>query len=87
MGTACVAVLFTLFPEELNVQYGELALACCGKKMPIEVMKSRAGYYLGTSEHTAPFSRESVEYWRTQSEAEDALLKGNWTQMTTEHYF
>ncbi|WJV63465.1 hypothetical protein PCO86_05305 [Pectobacteriaceae bacterium CE70] len=65
------------------MQYGELALACCGKKMSLEVMKSRAGYYLGTSENTALFSRESVEYWRARGEAEDALRKGNWTQLTT----
>ncbi|WP_208950413.1 hypothetical protein [Rahnella sp. ChDrAdgB13] len=64
------------------MQYGELALACCGKKIPIEVMRSRAGFYLGTSENAEPLSRESVEYWPTQGEAEDALRNGYWSQLT-----
>ncbi len=79
---AYVAVLFTAFREEVRVIYGELALACCGKKMPVEVMRSHAGFYLGTSDNTAPLSRESIEYWRTRGEAEDALRDGNWTQLT-----
>ncbi|QAX80329.1 hypothetical protein D5F51_18390 [Yersinia hibernica] len=64
------------------MQYGKRALTCCGKKMPLEVMRSRAGFYLGTSENAEPLSRESVEYWRTCGEAEDALRTGSWSQLT-----
>ena len=58
---------------------GKLA-ASCGFQLPVEVMQSAAGFYLGTSEFGMPFSRESVEYWPTQKEADDALKNGTWTQ-------
>ncbi|MBU9819862.1 hypothetical protein J1782_08180 [Rahnella sp. BCC 1045] len=62
--------------------YGVLALVCCGKKIPVDVMRSNAGFYLGTSDNMEPLSRESAEYWRTRREAEEALRDGNWTQLT-----
>ena len=58
---------------------GKLA-ASCGFNLPVQVMQSAAGYYLGTSEFGMPFSRESVEYWPTAQEADNALTSGNWTQ-------
>ena len=58
---------------------GKLA-ASCGFQLPVQVMQSAAGFYLGTSEFGMPFSRESQEYWGTKKEAEDALKHGTWTQ-------
>lgn len=58
---------------------GKLA-ASCGFNLPLQVMQSAAGFYLGTSEFGMPFSRESEQYWPSQEEAEDALEKGTWTQ-------
>ena len=59
---------------------GMLAEAA-GKAFPLEVCKSAAGFYLGTlSEDGAPFTRESIEYWRKREQAEAALTSGRWTQ-------
>ncbi|WP_176432233.1 MULTISPECIES: hypothetical protein [unclassified Vibrio] len=64
------------------MKYGKLAQDC-GERLPLEVMRSAAGYYIGTSEDGMPFSRESVEYFDNQSKAEEALETGNWTQRMT----
>lgn len=56
----------------------------------LQVMKSAAGYYIGTSYamhdddgefigHT-PGSRDSVEYYATEAEAQHALETKSWTQ-------
>lgn len=58
---------------------GELA-AKFGYDLPITVMKSNAGYYVGTRNGEGPVSRESAEYWPTQTEAAEAIETGNWTQ-------
>ena len=45
------------------------------------VLKSAAGYYIGTiTEDGYPYSRESVEYYKTQSEADVALATKSFTQ-------
>ena len=54
---------------------GKLA-ASCGFKLPVQVMQSNAGFYIGTMEFGMPFSRESVEYWPSEQDAKDALKKG-----------
>lgn len=59
-------------------QYGMLA-SQAGYQLPLEVLKSNAGFYIGTSD-CGPVSRESVEYWPTHELAEKALETGNWTQ-------
>jgi len=55
--------------------------------LPLEVLKSAAGYYIGTlDEAGAPYSRESEEYWQTFEEAERALNHPEpdaWTQRLT----
>lgn len=59
---------------------GELARAA-GKVFPLEICKSRAGFFIGTrDEDGAPFSRESAEYWTQRDQAETALTHGHWTQ-------
>jgi hypothetical protein len=67
--------------EEQKEQFGRLAEEYCGVRLPLQVLKSEAGYYLGTRDDTGPFSRESQEYWKTPREANEALLgRRTWTQ-------
>ena len=61
------------------MKIGQLAKAG-GVILPLQVMKSAAGYYLGTAEDGFPYSRESAEYWRTAEEAGEALASGKWHQ-------
>jgi hypothetical protein len=49
--------------------------------MKLLVLKSNAGYYIGTTtEDGYPYSRESEEYYNTKSEAEVALATHTFTQ-------
>lgn len=62
---------------------GKLALEYCGLSLPVEVLQSARGYYLGTySIEEGPVSRESAEYWPTEEAAQKALDAGPdaWTQ-------
>jgi hypothetical protein len=66
--------------NDLGTMPGKLAEAA-GKCFPLQVLKSRAGYYIGTRDDDgSPYSRESVEYWEKLSDAEAALVDGRWTQ-------
>jgi len=64
---------------------GKLA-AETGHNLPIIVMRSAAGYYLGTERFdadmgmTIPYTRESIEYWPTEAKAASALASGAWSQ-------
>jgi hypothetical protein len=50
-------------------------------KLPLQVCKSAAGFYVGTREENGePFSRESQEYWPTRQKAERALTLRIWSQ-------
>ena len=61
--------------------FGRLAFESEGKHFPLQVLRSNAGYYIGTiDEDGFPLSRESKEYFRKQAEADQALAKGIWTQ-------
>lgn len=62
---------------------GHLAYRDLGLQLPVTVLKSGAGYYLGTIDEEGPVSRESAEYFITHNEAEQALLTGNWSQRTS----
>lgn len=59
---------------------GHLAFEFCGKRLPLQVMHSAAGHYLGTSREEGPCSRESAEYWPSRADAQAALDNGTWTQ-------
>lgn len=59
--------------------FGKIA-ASFGFQLPLEVLRSAAGFFLGTSEQGLPFSRESEEYWPTAEAASGALNNGTWTQ-------
>ena len=50
-----------------------------GHRRSIEVLKSAAGYYLGTTDGDGtPYSRESSDYWATAELARAALESGAW---------
>lgn len=59
---------------------GLLAREYADKRLPLQVLHSAAGYYIGTADEDGPFSRECVEYWPTEREAQEALRSGDWTQ-------
>ncbi len=78
------------------MQIGKLAKHFCNEELPLRVLKSHAGYYIGTfkdfpegdipfeeMEKCGPFSRESVEYFPTEAAAIAALETGEWTQKRT----
>ena len=63
-----------------KTSYGQLALEYTQKRLPLQVLRSNAGYYIGTADDEGPCSRESCEYWPAQNQAEAALSSGEWTQ-------
>ena len=65
---------------DIRAPHGKLALEFGGFRLPLTVLKSQRGYYLGTYDDGGPVSRESAEYWTTEDRAEDALAAGEWTQ-------
>ncbi|MFK1566696.1 hypothetical protein ACIUX1_29340 [Pseudomonas aeruginosa] len=64
-----------------ETSFGQLALVYTGKYLPLEVLRSAAGHYIGTSDSAGPVSRESIEYFRSSAAAERALASGSWTQL------
>lgn len=66
--------------KELRPQYGLNALQCCGVELPVQVLRSQAGFYIGTMDSDGPVSRESAEYYKTVYRALQALRHGSWTQ-------
>lgn len=66
--------------SETEQQFGRLA-AALGHRSPLQVCKSRAGYYVGTLDAEGlPISRESEEYWQKRELAERALSTNSFTQ-------
>lgn len=59
---------------------GLLAARFAGLSLPLQVLRSGAGYCIGTQNEDGPVSRESVEYFSTQSQAENALEQSTWSQ-------
>ena len=57
-----------------------LLAADAGYRLPLEVLQSAAGFYLGTADQEGPVSRESVEYFPTREAAVQALETGQWNQ-------
>jgi hypothetical protein len=63
-----------------HLQLGELARQN-GYRLTLSVLRSRAGYYIGTFDpQLGPVTRESEEYWPNMTGAERALATGEWTQ-------
>ena len=61
---------------------GCLAKAICNLSLPLEVLQSARGFYLGTADQDGPCTRESVQYWSSEADAQEALATGMWTQRT-----
>lgn len=51
-----------------------------GFKLPLQVLRSTNGFYIGTENDNGPVSRESVEYWTSLKDAAEALKNGTFTQ-------
>ena len=64
----------------IKTQFGYVARVAGGQELPLEVLPSRPGFYLGTLLDGEPYTRESVEYFKTYKQACDALKSGRWTQ-------
>lgn len=63
--------------------FGLLALIEAGKFLPLQVLQTGRGFYLGTADAAGPVSRESAEYWPTEADATAALTgAAPWTQLT-----
>ena len=66
--------------DDTKQQFGRLA-AAAGKRLPLQVMRSAAGFYIGTQdEQGMPFGRESAQYRPQRRQAEQALKSGSWLQ-------
>ncbi len=64
----------------MGIVLGRIAQAY-GKTLEVRIIKSAAGYYIGTLHPDyGPVSRESEEYFAVFEDAERALLRGAWTQ-------
>ncbi|MJZ42591.1 hypothetical protein DS487_17140 [Salmonella enterica subsp. enterica] len=59
---------------------GLLAAKFAGLSLPLRVLRSGTGFYIGTANEMGPVSRESVEYFATAELAERALRQGTWSQ-------
>lgn len=67
-------------PPETLTPFGKLASEFGYSRLPLQVLQSAAGFYLGTVNDTGPVSRESLEYFASREAAENALATGRWTQ-------
>lgn len=69
----------------MHNQTGHLAKQI-GKDLPLEVLESARGFYIGTRDEEGPCTRESEEYWRGRAGAEAALSEPSgrlWTQRSS----
>lgn len=64
----------------MQTSYGILSARYCNLKLKLCVLRSNAGYYIGTYHQGEPISRESQEYYRERTAAETALLNQTFTQ-------
>jgi len=63
----------------MDVSYGLNALRTTGERLELQILQSRAGFFIGTIDHEGPVSRESG-YYKTPQQAYDAMRSGNWDQ-------
>lgn len=66
----------------MGVHCGKLA-GNVGLDLPLRVLRSAAGFYIGTSNEDGPVSRESIEYFETEDIAQSALKSGIWHQRSS----
>ena len=53
-----------------------------GLQLPLQVLKSERGFFIGTCDAEGPVSRESVEYFSSYQKAQEALDNELWIQRT-----
>lgn len=63
-------------------QFGLLAHQATGELLTNKVLKSKAGYYIGTELDGVPCTRESREYYEYSFDAKVRLITQSWTQRT-----
>jgi hypothetical protein len=63
-----------------KTEFGQLAKEFGDLTLPLEILRSQAGWYIGTRLKGAPYSRESAEYYATGDAAKGALNARQWTQ-------
>ena len=51
----------------------------CKKGLEVKVLRSMAGYYVGTTDAEGPYCRLSEEYFKSQKIAEQALADRTFT--------
>ena len=61
-------------------RFGRLAYVYCKQREEVQVLKSQAGFYIGTLSEGLPCSRESNEYYGAEKDAMQALIDDSWTQ-------
>ncbi len=61
-------------------RYGRLAYIYCKQREELKVLRSQAGFYIGTLSEGFPCSRESNEYYTSEDDALLALINDTWTQ-------
>lgn len=68
--------------DQLKARFpqGKLAKEWCNKRLPLQLLRSNAGFYIGTADDEGPVSRESNEYFKDELTARKALETGQWTQ-------
>ena len=64
----------------MHVRTGYLARTYLNLRLPLQVLRSQAGYYIGTADDEGPCSRESLEYYSSKEVAEYALKNNTFTQ-------
>lgn len=62
------------------MKFGKIAKEFGGKALPLKVCQSNRGFYLGTMDGFSPYSRESQEYFASETVAQAAMASGEWTQ-------
>lgn len=59
---------------------GKLAYEVLKIRLPLSVLQSNAGFYIGTFDEEGPVSRESEEYYPDKDSAQYALDNNTFTQ-------
>jgi hypothetical protein len=61
------------------LEMGEVRCPDCGSPLPVKVLRSAAGYYLGRwCDCCGPYERVSVDYFRSERAAAAALASGDY---------
>lgn len=63
-----------------TTSFGRLVSLSDGPQLPLQVLKSRAGFYMRTCMDEGPYTRESEEYWHESDAASVTFERGLWTQ-------